>query len=476
MRRSRNSSLRSEGSLAEPASMNGREQPAAGVTIGDHYLVVLAGLLCGYAIFGKAFAYLGVPPLYVGEMVFLLGILAFLHSRCAIATFATLPMMLLGLLASWVVLRTLPYISEYGVDALRDSVIVLYSGFAVIVTALLLERPERLSSVISFLRVLAGLVVILAPVLLVLRLETTVSIGGQPLSFYIKSGTLAVHLGGAALLLLLGFMRQRLAWTILLLIGISLAFMQTRGGMLAFIIPLIVAVIATGRLRQFAVTVAIVAAVTGLIYVLDPTIPTSGVRDISVTQMFDNFSSIFGFTTDSSNASAELEGTKRWRLEWWDSILDYTFAGPYFWTGKGFGINLALADGFLVGLSEYPGAPFLRSPHNAHLTILARAGVPGLVLWLITLVSWSVMLLANMVRARRRGDHAWADFFVVIFCYALGFIIEGTFDVALEGPMSGIWFWCLFGLGVGATMIYRASPNQAGVRHTSPADLHVRVA
>ena len=30
-----------------------------------------------------------------------------------------------------------------------------------------------------------------------------------------------------------------------------------------------------------------------------------------------------------------------------------------------------------------------------------------------------------------------------------------TFDVALEGPMQGIWFWCLIGFGIGATMIYR---------------------
>ena len=133
-----------------------------------------------------------------------------------------------------------------------------------------------------------------------------------------------------------------------------------------------------------------------------------------------------------------MESTKVWRITWWDTIIGYTLDGPYFWTGKGFGINLAADDGFVAG---DPNGPPLRNPHSAHFDMLARTGVPGLALWLLTLGSWSATLLVNMVRARRFGDHAWADLFVFIFCYALAFIIDGTFDVALEGPMAGIWFW-----------------------------------
>ena len=78
-------------------------------------------------------------------------------------------------------------------------------------------------------------------------------------------------------------------------------------------------------------------------------------------------------------------------------------------------------------------------------------------LWFLTLGTWSAMLLMNMVRARLAGDVVWADFFLLIFCYALAIIIDGSFSVALEGPVYGVWFWCLFGVGIGATMIYRAS-------------------
>ena len=40
------------------------------------FLVVMAGLLIGYAFFGRTFAYLGVPPFYVGEAVLGLGLLS----------------------------------------------------------------------------------------------------------------------------------------------------------------------------------------------------------------------------------------------------------------------------------------------------------------------------------------------------------------------------------------------------------------
>jgi O-antigen ligase len=178
--------------------------------------------------------------------------------------------------------------------------------------------------------------------------------------------------------------------------------------------------------------------------------PAFSGRDISAQQLVENFISIFGTTTGE-------DPTKRWRLEWWKMIFDYTINGPYFWTGKGFGINLSDADGFVTGAAGADLTAPSRHPHNCFANILARTGVPGLALWLLTLGSWSAMLFVNMVRARLAGEQFWADVFVLIFCYALAFIIDGTFDATLESPVSGIWFWSLFGVGIGATMIYRAS-------------------
>ena len=427
----------------------------------DLYPALVAFLLAGYAIFSKAFAYLGLGPLYVGDIVFALGAVAFVRSGCARASFMTLPSLLLTLLLGWAVIRTLPYLGQYGLYAPRDSVIVVYGGFAFIVAALLLEKPERLPLVVKFLRTLGSVIIVVGPLLLLIQVTWS---GAETAQRFAKAGTLAVHLTGAALMMLLGFRRARIGWLALLIIGMALASMMNRGAMLIIIIPLAVAVISTGKWRELFFAFAVAAGLVGGAYALGATIPTTSTRDISAEQLVDNFTSIFG-DSQASN-SYELEGTKDWRLAWWHTILNYTLDGPYFWTGKGFGINLALSDGFMVG--DRSEMPPLRNPHNAHLTILARAGVPGLALWLLTLASWSAMLLTNMVRARVSGDPAWADFFLLIFCYALGFVIEGTFDVALEGPMSGIWFWCLFGVGVGATMIYRA--GSAPVRIATQTD------
>ena len=83
-------------------------------------------------------------------------------------------------------------------------------------------------------------------------------------------------------------------------------------------------------------------------------------REISFDQIVTNFKSMTGDT-----GSAGLDSTKKWRVDWWNKIEQYSLYGPYRWTGKGFGVNLAEDDGFQV-LTDNS----LRSPHNAHMNIL----------------------------------------------------------------------------------------------------------
>ncbi len=440
--------------------------------IGDYYLIALAALLIGYAIFGKTFAYVGIPPLYVGEAVFALGIIAFIFSRCAIGSFAALPNLLLAVLLGWAIIRTVPYIGDEGIDALRDSMIVVYGGFAFIATALLLEKPERLQLVIKFLRIVALIVVPLAPILVLLSNASSHSMTGegQVTSEWswaqVKIGTTGVHVAGAALLVFLGFQRAGIIWLGLLVIAMGVVGSLNRGGLLVIIFMLTFASIASGRLRELGVVVLIAVALIGTAFTFDLSIPTPRAeRDVSAEQLVDNVGSIFG-----AGNSQDLDGTKSWRLSWWNEIIDYTVNGPYFWSGKGFGVDLGADDGTIHVSPSNPVFP-TRSPHSAHFTMLARAGVPGLALWLLTLACWSAVVFTNMVHARLRGNNAWADFFLLNLCYVFGFIVDASFDVTLEGPMAGIWFWSAFGVGVGASMIYRAERAGVGLPHE---ELHAR--
>ena len=113
-------------------------------------------MLLGYALMGKGFAYLGFPPLYVGEIAFLTGIVVFLRTGALVASLATLPSLVLVALMVWVLARTLPFVGLYGFDSLRDSTIVMYGGFAFIVIGLLLEDARRIDTVLRYYRIIAG--------------------------------------------------------------------------------------------------------------------------------------------------------------------------------------------------------------------------------------------------------------------------------------------------------------------------------
>jgi len=38
-------------------------------------------------------------------------------------------------------------------------------------------------------------------------------------------------------------------------------------------------------------------------------------------------------------------------------------------------------------------------------------------------------------------------------------MVNASFDVLLEGPMGGIWFWTVYGVGLAAMWIYQRYPE-----------------
>lgn len=426
--------------------------PAGVQPVGPHegYLVALCTVLAGYACVGKGFAYLGVPPLYIGEIALALGCLVLWRSRCLAALSTSPALVAAAALAAWTVLRTLPYLGAYGIDAPRDAMVVLYAAYAFVVAGLVVERVSRLGWLIGAYRRLAWIYGLLGGGLFL----ATVTLGSALPSFsgntlpYIRPGEAAVHLTGAAVFAMVGLMRVRWPWIAAWIVNAAMVS-PSRGAMLSYLLPLLVAAVVTGRWRRVLSAFLIAAALFTLALAarVEVALPGGG-RPVGAEQMVERLGSIVGRSTDGG-----LDGTKQWRLRWWGTIRDYTVEGPYFWTGKGFGVNLAVDDGFVVG--EGDGNP-LRSPHNAHLTILARGGVPGLALWLATLAIWFGAVAGAHLRAKRRGEAEWAALFVWIGCYVASALINASFDVALEGPMQGIWFWCLFGLGAGMVMVHRA--------------------
>jgi hypothetical protein len=90
------------------------------------------------------------------------------------------------------------------------------------------------------------------------------------------------------------------------------------------------------------------------------------------------------------------------------------------------------------------------------MTFLARAGVPGLALWIALNAAFGIGLLRAYVRARRAAAGEWAALNLWVLAYWTAFLVNASFDVFLEGPQGGIWFWCVFGVGLAALAAQRS--------------------
>ncbi len=406
----------------------------------------LAFLVLGYAFLGRGFAYFGVPPLYIGELALAIGVFSVFLAKRRL-TVSLLP----SLLVLFFVLglaRTLPFIGTFGLDAFRDAALWYYGIFALITYYLITPtKLDQFCSLYAFLilplliwfavtssfgRVFAG-VVPNAP-------GTDVAI------LQLKQGDRAVVLAGIAAFILLGLYadRRRFAllpqWSVWIVWLAAFAFVAigNRGGFIAVVVALAITIVLFpnrewGKLSVAGITVGLA------ILVIDPSIDVGGSRIVSVPQLVSNIKSIFGQNEEASS----LQGTREWRLSWWTQIYDYTVHGQYFWQGKGFGVNLANEDGFQVREDES-----LRSPHNAHFNILARMGVPGVLLWLALQSTFAFQMVRSILLSKRSGRLDAAKIKTWLLVIWLASSVNASFDVYLEGPQGAIPFWCVFGAGM----------------------------
>jgi hypothetical protein len=271
--------------------------------------------------------------------------------------------------------------------------------------------------------------------------------------FSAKTGDLSLHLAGISALALVGFIRFRRIALVIVLPTVLVMCALVREAMVSFMIGCTLAFALSPDRRAFprfvtlvGLSVALVAAAAAL----DVRWSFADVtRQVSVRQIVTNVLSIF-----SDSSSSRNESTKEWRLNWWSDIIGYTVHGPYFWSGKGFGVNLADSDGYQTSDILREEAT-LRSPHNAHMTILARSGVPGLILWIFALGSWLMAVGRQFLVARQLNDIWWTRVFAFLLSFWTALVVSSSFDVAFEGPVRGIWFWTIHGIGIALLVLHR---------------------
>jgi len=416
------------------------------------FISVLNIALIGYAFGGRGFAYLGFSPIYIDSILWLFAFIVLLLNPGWVKLLRNPITWLLLTFMTWGAIRTFVFIPTYGIDALRDGAMWGYALFALAVGYPLAKKTTWYLLIKWYEKWFFVRYVIWAPLAFL-----TVSLfkdyipkwpwgpgEGVPL-IQLKAGDIAVHISGilSFALVVLPYFRKKLLpikWIIFWLFWFAsfvIVASKNRGGFLSIAAVLLLLLFHINPLRW--TRMALVGLALLLVFYISGIEIDMGGRKISITQIANNAISILTTTQSTS-----LEGTKNWRLEWWRVIINYTVHGPYFWTGKGFGINLADDDGFQLA-SDHS----LRSPHNGHLTILARMGVPGFALWLIMQTWFAAALWWNYLKKRWQGLYREAALFLWILTYWLAASINATFDVYLEGPQGGIWFWSIFGAGLG---------------------------
>jgi O-Antigen ligase len=420
------------------------------------FLYSLLFLLAGYALLGRPFAGIGLPPVFIGEVVLALGLLSAIGNGWPPSLLRAPIIRLLLAFMVWGLVRTIPYLNAYRLDALRDAVIWGYGGFALLLTPLIIRRDLVWRLPQLYARLLPWIVVIAPAWLLFWIVSDLRGIPGTAIT-YAKGADPAPHLAGAAAFLLAGASTRRAGgrtpaslvreWGVwlALLAGVVVVGSITRGGLLAIIVAILtVAMMEPFKAGKKLLLVGATAVLLGAVWLGWQSVQVLSTKERAIhpEQIVKNLTSIGG------ESAGGLENTRDWRIQWWEAIIDYTVHGEYFWNGKGFGVNLTYDD----GIEPDPYNPS-RNPHNGHLTILARAGVPGLALWTALQLWFAFSMVRGSLRARRAANYTLASLFAWVLAFWIAFLINATFDPSLEGPQGGIWFWCVFAYGIALTMV-----------------------
>ena len=395
------------------------------------YIKIYFFVLLIYVFFNKGVAYS-----YMAEFLLVAGFLILFINRRQFEIGLDRKQILVGIFIFISFLFILVGVFQYPLlNVLRDSLAFQYAWFAFIIYFLKNEYDYLWQKIIQIYK-WVPLVLLLNFFLfyfVFLYLPPINIFGNQSIIIY-KNGDKSIHLLISTILMFLYTEKYSRKWlianTILIVINFLILLALTRSGSVAYIISLFSFFffskekILNESLRKLLKYVPIFMVLgMGLFITLDIQGDAQG-RTISLSQITDNLSSIV-----SSDIDGSLTDNKVWRLVWWAKLINESFTLQHFFVGKGLGMSLAGND--ILNTVDN-----LRSPHNFHLTILARFGYIVFITWII----WLVSLFKPLFTRKLAGKT------LAITAILLAFIINGSFDVFFEGPMGAFPFWTFVGL------------------------------
>lgn len=390
------------------------------------------GVFALYTYFNKGIAY-G----FFAEAILLLGlVLVLVDLKNYIVPYSRAVTPIFIFLAAAIIWSAPALTSQPMAAVLKDAAVFLYPGFALVIFLFLPYWRQ-------FTR---GLITIYAfyPLVAFISLQISInfpkwvefSLFNDVSLLLVKFGDMAVHLLMSTLLLLSGYIkmdrRLLLINAVLIIYLILMVATFSRGGFFAYLIGIGVFFWSyrkkfnAATLRSYLLVFALFFTAAIFFYINTRTEENFQGRAVGVEQLVLNVKTVF-----SNEEDGALTDNKLWRLAWWYKIIADAKDPVTAIKGVGPGPNLALL-GEVAAEDET-----LRSPHNISLTILARFGIPLLIVWLV----WVYNTIIRSI-----NSHQLSAFSRIIALVMLAAFFNASFDVYLEGPMGAFLFWTLGGI------------------------------
>lgn len=405
----------------------------------------LAGLWIGLALLSRTFAHaglhLGSIPLYVSDAALALSGVAMLAGRLVQGRIPLpWPPLAIALLA-YLALGALALArgTGYGLEALRDSMLVFYSVAAWLVVALVRDFAQFqkilrwawgvcMMALALFLVMKAGWLPMPekgGPNMMMVGMGFVGLVAYQVMDQAARTRTLYLL---DILLLLVLLLQSRAAWVAT---AVSIGFIGFAAWCMGRL-PLV---------RQLAWRWGWV--LTGLAVVGALVVPIP--RDV-VDTAARKLAGIVRYEANQDTPSANA----LWRVLVWRDMRDEIIREP--WLGVGFGKPFFSKRAEAMGGYVYPGM----DPHNSHLAVAYRMGLPGLTAHAALILG---TLLRGLVVLRRVADPSWRAPAMAVLSALVFATVFATFTVVLEGPFYGLPFWLVLGaalwLGTAAPLTRR---------------------
>jgi hypothetical protein len=388
----------------------------------------------------RSFAYFGIPPLFIGEIV--LGAFVLLKPRVALGTWVTSllrPSPLNGL--GFALLIFMLYgVFQVGRGVLGGNSVVhtfkffifnYYTIYLFMGIWIGLQAPEFLPKLVRVLAWVHGLYSLIW--LMALRHVEASMPGSEMALFGLPAG------GAVAVLGLLCFERNlRAVWPVLALNMMAVMAMQARATWLGLGLGVLVWGLLTRRFGRVVALGVAGLAVLGMIELAGIRWGTEG-RAMSPSREVLSIAIApidMELAKELSPRAIKKANTAEWRHKWWDQIWLAVHSDPMFEAfGLGYGFDLfALApEDVRAGQAEE-----IRTPHSVFYYALGYTGWVGVVLFAILQFAILRLLWRSF---RFTGQPAGVVFWVMGMAMA-------SFEAGFDTPYKAIPFYLLVGMAM----------------------------